>query len=212
MPQLPPSPPAIIQPVGESQSQSQAQSQNQYTAPSIESSNSNNAGSNSNSESTNVLSQAGSLENVQINNSSSGTYDFAPGVSAPTPTISVTTYSHSGSNGIAATLTVPLGGNVGRQHRKLVDSRIKRIDLDNNAITTRSELELATACAKIAAANVTLDYSLFPSLAVCSGVKVNIPPVVVITPLVQRLISPVKVEQSPKQKEPIKPRPVPALW
>jgi len=210
MPQLPPSPPAIIAPA--SQSQQQAQEQNQFTSPSIESSNSNNAGSNSNSESTNVLSQNGSLENVQINNNNGSIYEFSPGVSAPTPSINVSAYSHSGSNGVAATLTIPLGGNVAIQHRRLIESRIKRIDLDNNAIALRGQLELATACAKIATANVTLDYSLFPSLAVCSGVKVNIPPVAVITPPVQRLISPVKVEQPPKQKEPTKPRPVPALW
>ncbi len=210
MPQLPPSPPAIIEPA--SQSQQQAQEQNQFTSPSIESSNSNNAGSNSNSESTNVLSQNGSLENVQINNNNGSIYEFSPGVSAPTPNINVSAYSHSGSNGVAATLTIPLGGNVAIQHRRLIESRIKRIDLDNNAIALRGQLELATACAKIAAANVTLDYSLFPSLAVCSGVKVNIPPVVVITPPVQRLLPPVKVEQPPKQKEPTLPRPVRALW
>lgn len=210
MPQLPPSPPAIIEPA--SQSQQQAQEQNQFTSPSIESSNSNNAGSNSNSESTNVLSQNGSLENVQINNNNGSIYEFSPGVSAPTPSINVSAYSHSGSNGVAATLTIPLGGNVAIQHRRLIENRIKRIDLDNNAIALRGQLELATACAKIAAANVTLDYSLFPSLAVCSGVKVNIPPVVVITPPVQKLIPPVKVEQPPKQKEPTKPRPVRALW
>lgn len=210
-------PPAIVQPAP-NQSQSQTQNQEQYNAPNISSSNSNNAGANSQTESNGILNQSGELSNYQINNNSIGEYGFSPGVHAPVPTINVTSYSHSGSNGVAATLTIPLGGAVGRQHRKLIDSRIKRIDLDNQAIAIQSELELAQACAKIAASNAVIDFSQFPLLARCRYVVVRPTPNVLLPvpspPPVQILVPPVSIVEppAPRQKEPTVKRPVRGLY
>lgn len=212
-PSLPPSPPAVVQP----SSQQQSQNQSSYNAPSIESSNTNNAGSESNSESTGLLNQSSELSNIQVNNSNTGVFGFGLDTFSPTPTINVTGYTHGGHSGVAATFTVPLGGTVGRQHRRLIDSRIKRIDLDNNAVALQSELELATACAKIAASGAVIDYSQFPSLARCKYVSVQQPPstrVVVIpkyvSPPVQKLVPPVRIEMPPKQELPK--RPIRGLW
>ena len=209
-------PPAVIQPAPDQQSQSQFQDQSQTNAPSISSSNSNNAGANSATESTAVLNQGGELSNYQINNNSNSEYGFSTGVAAPVPTINITSYSHSGSNGIAATLTIPIGGAVGRQHKTLINSRIKRIDLDNNAIALQGELELATACAKIAAANVSIDFSQFPLLSRCQFVTVRSPlplPPVILPPPIQMLVPPVIRTEPPKEKLPSKPkRPISGLW
>lgn len=210
-------PPAIVQPAP-NQSQSQAQEQSQFNSPSINSSNANNAGANSETESTGILNQSSELSNIQVNNSTSGLYGFGSDNFAPTPTVSVTGYSHSGSNGVAATLTIPLGGAVGRQHRKLIDSRIKRIDLDNQAIAIQSELELAQACAKIAASNAVIDFSQFPLLARCRYVVVRPTPNVLLPvpspPPVQILVPPVSIVEppAPRQKEPTVKRPVRGLY
>lgn len=208
-------PPAIVQPV--SQSQEQNQEQQQYNAPVINSSNANNAGANSATESNAALNQEGSLNNIQVNNDSSNSvYRFGNGLDRPTTSLGVTAYSHSGSSGIAATLFIPLGGNTSKQHESLVNSRIKRIDLDNQAIAIQSELELATACAKIAAANVVIDLSQFPMLARCKYITVRPTPTPILSPPppppVQKLIPPVKVIEPPTDK-PLTPRKgIPALW
>lgn len=210
-PSLPPSPPAVVQPAS---NQSQSQEQSQYNAPNISSSNSNNAGANSATESTGVLNQSGSLENIQVNNSNSGIFEFGIGTSAPTPTISTTVYSSGGNTGFATTLVIPLGGAVGRQHRRLIDSRVKRIDLDNSAIALQSELELAQACAKIAASGVAIDYNLFPILARCKYVTVRPIPAPILLPPppppIQMLVPPVTQVEPPLQTEPK--RPVRGLW
>lgn len=215
-------PPAIAQPFNQEQSQNQNQSSYNAQsspdgsfrpadfAPSIDSSNTNNAGSNSESRATGNLNQEASQNNVQVNNSSlDSVYSFGSGLNRPTTSLSVTAYSHGGSDGVAATLFIPLGGGALKQHERLVNSRTRSVDLDNQTLEIRNQLELASACAKIAAANVSVDYSLFPALLPCKGVsvlqktppvQVLVPPVSVISPPVPKIVPPVQTVSPPSKK------------
>lgn len=124
-------------------------------------------------------------------------------------------------------MVIPLGGAVGRQHKTLIDNRIKRIVLDNDAVAVKNQLELASACAKIIASGVLIDYEMFPALVPCQAIKVvqktpSLLPITPVAPPVQKLVPPVRVlvppvekPESPKQKEPINSRPrkgIRALW
>ena len=120
----------------------------------------------------------GSNSNYQINSVSNSQYQFGPGISCPTPELGLGVFGGSnsafdsdysnGANNYGATLlfTTPLGGDVGRYCKELVQEISKQRQLD-------TQFTMIRKCAEFARSGIIIDVEEFPDFAVCSSVSVN---------------------------------------
>ncbi|QLF86082.1 hypothetical protein CC030809_00026 [Synechococcus phage S-CAM7] len=142
-------------------------------------SSSSNAQNNQNNNGTvNLAPMGGSNSNYQINSVSNSQYQFGPGISCPTPELGIGAFGgnnssfdsdySNGSNNIGATLmfTTPLGGDIGRYCKELVQEITKQRQLDTKVTMIRQ-------CAQFAREGVILDTEQFPEFAICSAVTVT---------------------------------------
>ncbi len=122
----------------------------------------------------NAQTNSGSVQNVGILNQTVGQTYFGPGISCPTPSISLNGYGSSigeGTNLYGATfsLIIPLGGRAGKNCRNLTDEIVKQRRLDTS-------LTLAKTCIDFNLRGVTIDPQVYPDLAkACNGVSVKQP-------------------------------------
>ena len=141
-------------------------------------SSSSNAQNNQNNSGTvNLAPMGGSNSNYQINSVSNSQYQFGPGISCPTPALGIGAYGgtnssfdssySNGSNNIGATVmfTTPLGGDVGRSCKELVQEITRQRQLDTDYTMIRK-------CAELAREGITVDTKRFPAFEVCSAVAV----------------------------------------
>ena len=141
-------------------------------------SSSSNAQNNQNNNGTvNLAPMGGSNSNYQINSVSNSQYQFGPGISCPTPELGIGAYGGSnssfdssysnGSNNYGATVmfTTPLGGDVGKSCKDLVQEITRQRQLDTDYTMIRK-------CAELAREGITVDTKRFPAFEVCSAVAV----------------------------------------
>ena len=142
-------------------------------------SSSSNAQNNQNNNGTvNLAPMGGSNSNYQINSVSNSQYQFGPGISCPTPELGIGAYGGSnssfdssysnGSNNYGATVmfTTPLGGDVGKSCKDLVQEITRQRQLDTDYTMIRK-------CAELAREGITVDIKRFPAFEVCSAVIVS---------------------------------------
>ena len=141
-------------------------------------SSSSNAQNNQNNNGTvNLAPMGGSNSNYQINSVSNSQYQFGPGISCPTPELGIGAYGgtnssfdssySNGSNNFGATVmfTTPLGGDVGKSCKDLVQEITRQRQLDTDYTMIRK-------CAELAREGITVDTKRFPAFEVCSAVAV----------------------------------------
>jgi len=132
----------------------------------------------SNSGTVNLAPMGGSNSNYQINSVSNSQYQFGPGISCPTPELAFGAFGGSnsafdsdysnGSNNYGATVmfTTPLGGDVGRACKELVQEITEQRQLD-------TDYTMIKKCAELAKEGIKVDTKQFPAFAVCSAVVVE---------------------------------------
>ena len=132
----------------------------------------------SNSGTVNLAPMGGSNSNYQINSVSNSQHEFGPGISCPTPELGIGAfggndnaygggYTNGATNfGATVMFTTPLGGDVGKACRELVQEITRQRQLDTSAGLIRQ-------CADFARNGVTIDIEQFPEFSVCSAVQVN---------------------------------------
>jgi hypothetical protein len=114
-------------------------------------------------------SNTGSVQNVGILNQTIGEYNFGPGISCSTPSVSLNGYTTSLSRerevyGATFSLMIPLGGKVGGNCRRLTDEIVKQRRLDTS-------LTLVKTCVDFNSRGVRVDPKIHPELAAaCHGV------------------------------------------
>jgi hypothetical protein len=130
---------------------------------------------------TGVVNQAptgGINNNYQINNASNATYGFGPGITCPTPSLSMGLFG-GGSNGYASSynsgvfgygaslsFNIPIGGRIGDACTGLAEEIARQRQLDTG-------INLIKQCAELRRAGIKVDYSVFPQFEVCEGVLVT---------------------------------------
>ena len=139
---------------------------------------SSNQGINNQSNSGTVIQNpsGGSQTNINQNNAYSSTYSFGPGISCPTPSIAASAFgaggsawggghdSGSGSYGASISYIHPLGGDVGKACKELVQEIALQRQLD-------TKVNLIKVCAHLAQSNITVDVETFPEFEACSAVS-----------------------------------------
>ena len=120
----------------------------------------------------NAQTNSGSVQNVGILNQTIGQTYFGPGISCPTPSLSLngfgsSTGEQSNIYGGTFSLIIPLGGKVGKSCRGLTEEILIQRKLDTS-------LTLAKTCIDFSMRGVTLDPQVYPDLSkACNGVAVK---------------------------------------
>ena len=133
--------------------------------------------SQSNNGTVNLAPMGGSNSNYQINSVSNSQYMFGPGISCPTPELAIGAfgggnnafgggYTNGAANyGATVMFTTPLGGDVGKSCKELVQEITKQRQLD-------TDINMIHKCAELARAGIQVDTTRFPAFEVCSAVSV----------------------------------------
>lgn len=125
MPQyIPPQAPPVAQ---QQQDQNQQQGQNSDINVNDKSS------TESTSKSDNKNNLTGSLSNVQINNNNTGTHTFEYGVKIPTTTLTIGGWANENDHGGQVFLTIPLGGSTTKLAKRQINTRVRQMNIENNA-------------------------------------------------------------------------------
>ncbi|MGL5719880.1 MAG: hypothetical protein ACRCYP_03690 [Alphaproteobacteria bacterium] len=153
-------------------------------------------------------SQYGStMSNVQVNNQNDSYYGFGQGIAAPVPTINVSTWGGTDFNGYGtfggtATVSIPLGGRVGKIHKRYVLALTEAAEENAKQKKLQTEMERAKNCAELAHKGVEI-----ARLTFCQDIMMAAK--TEMTPAPQPQIQP----PPPPPQSLLNPQvPVPALW
>lgn len=134
----------------------------------------NGSNSDSKSKSESDSSQNNSQQNINVNNNTS-VASWGTGISRPLTTLNLSAFTdRDGGVGSVVTISIPLGG---RSHKNFTN----KIE---DEVALRSEIQLASACANIAAAGINIDPSSerFKFLKDCKDLVAVIKPEVPVVP------------------------------